>query len=199
MEQNTVIALVTVCIGIFIAKWFASPKEHPSARGLTNTQLSSSGNANSNARAAHSPTTARRTSRRPVTQAMIDTVRNVAPSLHIEQIRYDLESTGSVETTVERFLNGQTFPFPPDYVPESENTSSSQNHTMAEPSDFRKRSNIKPDNLISKFNVDLDQDMSNLDFKSLDIEERKKLLVWEARKNMEKRLETDEEMASLIK
>lgn len=198
MEQNTVIALVTVCIGIFIAKWFAAPKEHPSARGLANTQLTSSGG-NTNNRRVSASNAPRRTSRRPVTQEMIDTVRNVVPNLHVEQIRYDLESTGSVEQTIERFLSGQTFPFPPDYVPERENNTSSQNNVPAEPSDVRKRSNIKPDNLISKFNVDLDKDMSDLDFKSLDIEERKKLLVWEARKNMEKRLESDQDLASLVK
>lgn len=203
MEQNIIAALVTICVGIFVVKWFASPKVHPSARGLTHTQLRSSGGSNnsnnSNNRAGHNADGAGRSDRRYVSQEMIETVRNVVPNLHAEQIRYDLESTGSVEQTIERFFSGQTFPFPPDYVPERDHNNSLQSNVPAEPSDVRKRSNIRPDNMISKFKVDLDRDMSGLDFKSLDIEERKRLLVWEARKKMEKRLETDEELASLIR
>ncbi|KAF6014666.1 hypothetical protein HII13_000463 [Brettanomyces bruxellensis] len=51
-----------------------------------------------------------------VTAQMIDTVRQVAPSLTEEQISYDLEQTGDVNTTVDRYLRRGTLPFPPGHA-----------------------------------------------------------------------------------
>nr|4JQU_B Chain B, Coupling of ubiquitin conjugation to ER degradation protein 1 [Saccharomyces cerevisiae S288C] len=52
--------------------------------------------------------------------------------------------------------------------------------------------------LLDKFHVDLNEDMSNLSFKDLDIEERKRLLVWQARKNLETKLQSDKDLQSLL-
>lgn len=203
MEHSAAVVVATLILGIFVVKWFAAPKEHPSAQRLPNTQLPSSSNnqqrtaGSSNGRGSQRRVSS--TSRRNITPEMIETVRNVIPALHPEQIRYDLESTGSVEQTMERYFNGESFPFPPGYTPARESSANGQHINIDEPSDIRKRSNIRPDNLLSKFNVDMSVDMSDMSIKELEIDERKKLLVWEARKNMEKRLETDTELASLIK
>lgn len=51
--------------------------------------------------------------RRAVTPDMIQVVQALAPQLTVEQIRYDLERTGRVETTVERYLSMGTLPDPP--------------------------------------------------------------------------------------
>lgn len=53
--------------------------------------------------------------RRTVTQDMIDVVKAMAPDLAPEQIEYDLQRTGNIELTVERYLNTGTLPYPPNY------------------------------------------------------------------------------------
>lgn len=64
--------------------------------------------------------------------------------------------------------------------------------------DPRKKNMICAENLLDKFHVDLNEDMSNLSFKDLDIEERKRLLVWQARKNLETKLQSDKDLQSLL-
>lgn len=44
---------------------------------------------------------------------MIDVVQALGPTLSADQIRYDLERTGSVEETVEKYLSTGTLPQPP--------------------------------------------------------------------------------------
>ncbi|VEU20051.1 DEKNAAC100632 [Brettanomyces naardenensis] len=46
---------------------------------------------------------------------MLDSVQQIAPGLTIAQIRYDLERTGDVNLTVDRYLNEGNLPFPPGY------------------------------------------------------------------------------------
>ncbi|SMN20501.1 similar to Saccharomyces cerevisiae YML101C CUE4 Protein of unknown function [Maudiozyma saulgeensis] len=54
-----------------------------------------------------------RTAKRNVTTDMIEIVQTMAPTLNVDQIRYSLENTGTIEGTVEAYLSGQEFPFPP--------------------------------------------------------------------------------------
>lgn len=54
-----------------------------------------------------------RTSHRNVTPDMIEIVQTMAPNLHADQIRYSLQKTGTIEGTIEAFLAGEEFPFPP--------------------------------------------------------------------------------------
>lgn len=54
-----------------------------------------------------------RTSHRNVTIDMIEIVQTMAPNLHPDQIRYSLQKTGTIEGTIEAFLAGEEFPFPP--------------------------------------------------------------------------------------
>jgi coupling of ubiquitin conjugation to ER degradation protein 1 len=58
--------------------------------------------------------------RRTVTPGMIEVVQALAPSLTVDQIRYDLERTGDIEATVERYLTSGTLPFPPHSRPVSQ-------------------------------------------------------------------------------
>jgi len=55
-----------------------------------------------------------RTAKRNVTPDMIEIVQTMAPSLHVDQIRYSLEKTGTIEGTIEAYLAGQKLPFPPE-------------------------------------------------------------------------------------
>ena len=67
-----------------------------------------------------------------VTPQMIEIVQQVAPSLTEEQISYDLEQTGDVNRTVDRFLNHGTLPFPPGCGPtESSPANSTSDETVS--------------------------------------------------------------------
>lgn len=67
--------------------------------------------------------------RRPVDNSMIEVVQTIGPNLSVEQIRYDLERTGSVETTVERYLAQGDLPMPPNQQPRAQ----PQQRTNTEP------------------------------------------------------------------
>lgn len=66
---------------------------------------------------------------------MVEVVQTLAPGMTEAQIRYDLERTGSVETTVERYLSMGSLPFPPGYnaaapgISSSSSSSSRSNKT----------------------------------------------------------------------
>ncbi|QLL34708.1 hypothetical protein HG536_0H00830 [Torulaspora globosa] len=198
MDKSTVTFLVTIIIGFILLKWFTQAEQHPSARQLAGEETGQTRGAN----AGHQQATessrqfATRRVRRAVTPDMIEVVQSLAPHLHVEQIRYSLEQTGSVEETVERFLRGDDFPYPPGYRATPANRASPRG--TVDHGDPRKKDNIRPDNLLEKFNVDLSEDLSGQDVKDMDIEARKKFMVWQARRNLEKRLETDESLRSLV-
>lgn len=198
MDQSTLTFLVTIIVGFILMKWFTQTDQHPSAQALEGNQTTSGGGTSStNRRGSQQLGSTRQPShrfRRAVTPDMIEVVQSLAPHLHEEQIRYSLQQTGSVEETVERYLRGDEFPFPPNFRAPA----AAQQQDNGGSNDPRKRDNIKPDNLLSKFKVDPNEDMSGKNFEDLDLEERKRLLVWQARKNMEKRLETDTVLQSLV-
>lgn len=198
-DQGTTLFFVLVITGYIALKWFMSNNEqHPSvqANGASSASTSSSTNGASNGSSgrANSRAPRPRRIRRPVNQDMIEVVQSLALHLHPEQIRYDLEQTGSVEATVERFLSGREMPFPPDYQGEASTT----NGTTSSSTDPRKRSNIKPDILLQKYDVDPEEDMSGVDASELSINERKRLMVWKARKNMEKEVKKSEYLQKLL-
>ncbi|SJM88418.1 related to Coupling of ubiquitin conjugation to ER degradation protein 1 [Zygosaccharomyces bailii] len=192
MDQSTLTFLVTIIVGFVLLKWFTQSDQHPSAQALAGQQTTNNVNRQSQQISSTRQRTARR--RRAVTPDMIEVVHSLAPHLHEEQIRYSLQQTGSVEESVERFLRGDEFPFPPGYRAPAAGTQQQQ----AGPIDPRKKNNIKPDNLLKKFNVDPNEDLSGQDPQEMDLEQRKKLLVWQARKNMEKRLEKDIALQALV-
>ncbi|AQZ14325.1 CUE1 (YMR264W) and CUE4 (YML101C) [Zygosaccharomyces parabailii] len=192
MDQSTLTFLVTIIVGFVLLKWFTQSDQHPSAQALAGQQTTNNVNRQSQQISSTRQRTTRR--RRAVTPDMIEVVHSLAPHLHEEQIRYSLQQTGSVEESVERFLRGDEFPFPPGYRAPAASTH--QQH--AGPIDPRKKNNIKPDNLLKKFNVDPNEDLSGQDPQEMDLEQRKKLLVWQARKNMEKRLEKDKTLRALV-
>ncbi|BAP70074.1 coupling of ubiquitin conjugation to ER degradation protein 1 [Kluyveromyces marxianus] len=197
-DQGTTLFFVLVITGYIALKWFMSNNEqHPSvqangASSASSTNGASNGSSGNGSSGRRTPRPRR--IRRPVNQDMIEVVQSLAPHLHPEQIRYDLEQTGSVEATVERFLSGREMPFPPDYQAEASTT----NGTTSSSTDPRKRSNIKPDNLLQKYDVDPEEDMSGVDASELSINERKRLMVWKARKNMEKEVKKSEYLQKLL-
>ncbi|AAS52960.1 AER279Wp [Eremothecium gossypii ATCC 10895] len=183
MDQSSALFLALLLVLFVLVKWFIKTESHPSAQHATvDTGLSSQSTGAAGGRAQGTGAVRRR--RRPVNDDMIEVVQALAPHLHSEQIRYDLERSGSVEATVERYLRGEDFPFPPGYTapipPESPQQDSS---------DPRKRSNIRADDLLQKYDVDPAEDMSAVEFHELDMDARKRFMVWRARKRMEANLQ----------
>ncbi|CAN6621689.1 hypothetical protein TRVA0_008S02630 [Trichomonascus vanleenenianus] len=147
-QPNTVTMiqfLVGIVIAFFVLRWFVSSQKQP-----TQGQGRASGSRSTPVPPGQPATHYRR----PVTQSMIDVVQALGPNLTPEQIRYDLERTGSVETTVNRFLEHGDLPHPPHasgLVPEIRVTSASSTsiNKMASTST----------NLVSKYDVDVNQDV----------------------------------------
>lgn len=199
MDQSTITFLITIVIGFVLLRWFTQSDQHPSAQHLSDGNGTNGGSGVREQQQVESNHQRNpRHPRRNVTPDMIEVVQSLAPHLHVEQIRYSLEQTGSVEDTVERFLRGDSFPFPPGYRASQTSRASAAATQPDHGGDPRKKDNIRPDNLLEKFNVDPKEDLSGEDFSELDVERRKKHMVWQARKNMEKRLENDESLRSLL-
>ncbi|CUS21447.1 LAQU0S03e02806g1_1 [Lachancea quebecensis] len=194
MDPYSLTFLVVVIATFISVKWLLKSESHPSAQ-----RAEASVSATNSSRSANQGNSRRRRERRPVTDDMIEVVQSLAPTLHIEQIRYNLEQTGSVEETVETFLRGDEFSFPPGYTPEASEAATRQSANGSENGDPRKKSNIHPDNLLAKYKVDPSEDMSDVDYTSLSIEDRKRFLVWQARKDMARTLQQDDTLSALLK
>jgi len=197
MDSNILSIIITLLLGVFILKWFLQSDAHPSTDRINRTQVRGRGSTGQRAR-----TSGNGRNEHTVTPDMIQAVQNVAPTMDVEQIRYALKQSGSVEITVERYLRGENFPFPPNYTPPV--VPNGGRHSRDETSnDPRKRSNIKSDNLLTKFKINIndpncDAEFESVEFSDLDMDQRRRYMVWESRRKMEKRLETDSELKSLL-
>ncbi|GME71713.1 unnamed protein product [Ambrosiozyma monospora] len=91
--DNSVLSLgLTLVLAFIFISWFMTPEP-----------------ASSSTRANRRP----RRRNHNVTQQMISTVQQVAPTLTIDQIRYDLERTGDVNVTIDNYLRLGDLPHPP--------------------------------------------------------------------------------------
>lgn len=174
-----------------MAKWILNTGDsHPSTKRLSeSTELRQSN---------------QRRNRRidpPINTALIQQVQAVAPSLHVEQIKYALQlNHNNVHLVVENYLNGVEFPFPPGYTPSPGPTNLNHNPASESNGDPRKVSNIKQDNLLVKYNVtdDMFPDDTELD-DPMDLLQRKQYMIYRARQDMKQRLSNnDPKWSSLL-
>lgn len=141
MESATYVFIGTLIIGFLSLRWFITPipQAVPHEVSELREQLQST-------RQSSTP----RNNRRPVTDNMIEVVQAIAPQLTAGQIRYDLERTGSVEVTIDRYMETGSLPFPPGEQPQPHQTT-----------DDSEQHNIPPStvtmNLIEKYGLDVDQ------------------------------------------
>ncbi|CAK9441730.1 uncharacterized protein LODBEIA_P55980 [Lodderomyces beijingensis] len=123
MDTSTLLFIAAALTVFLFLKWMIQPIPQETeflnhATGATRSTPNNEHNHASTTATAGSTTSATsRRNRRPVTDSMIEVVQAIAPQLTPEQIRYDLEQTGSVELTIDKFMEQGTLPFPPDYVP----------------------------------------------------------------------------------
>lgn len=111
MDQSTLIVLFTLAAVFVMLRWFIAPipQSVPEEFDIPDP---------SRRRTSQST---RQRSRRPVTDSMIEVVQTIAPQLTVSQIRFSLERTGSVETTVNEFMENGDLPFPPgEAAPDSQ-------------------------------------------------------------------------------
>lgn len=181
--------LISLLLIFLVVKWVLNTGDtHPSTKQLNQPNELRS-------------TRPRRTQQQPVNAGLVQQVQQVAPGLHVEQIKYALQlNRNNVQLVIENYLNGNDFPFPPGYTPSARPSGTALNNNENS-SDPRKVSNIKQDNLLNKFHVTEnmfdEQDGDDLEDPT-DMLQRKQFMVYKARKDMKKRLETDSELASLL-
>ncbi|KAK9480182.1 hypothetical protein V1514DRAFT_211074 [Lipomyces japonicus] len=131
-ENATTFFIVSIIIGFLLIRWLVSPSQTNSSSASSTAQAGAATNARAPSR-----------TRRPVTQGMIEVVQSISPGLTVEQIRYDLERSGSVETTVERLLAEGTLPTPPSSEPQPASESSSEHGPATIYPDLIKRYNLE--------------------------------------------------------
>lgn len=104
MDSSTLVFVGTLVIAFLFLRWLilpippAAPYEVP----VRNTAAFAPAEIANGSR-----------NRREVTDSMVEVVQAIGPQLTPGQIRYDLENTGSVEATIENFMQTGTLPFPP--------------------------------------------------------------------------------------
>lgn len=137
------------------------------------------------------------TKKREVNQNMIEIVQTIIPTLTREEIVKDLKKTGSIEETVENFLDGKTISNYQKINQEKKKNNSKifDNSLKTTSKKIETTSNI---NLIEKYNINLnetlDSDTIDVDWnndkllRSRNLNIRKKKQILNARKNLENKI-----------
>ncbi|ODV98244.1 hypothetical protein PACTADRAFT_83559 [Pachysolen tannophilus NRRL Y-2460] len=122
MDSSTATFISILVVAFIVLKWFMAPSStsnSPNQRASTSSNTrgqssSTSRNQIQNQQFQNREQGQQSRAHRQVTQDMIEVVQSLAPQLSIPQIRYDLERSGSVEATVERYLTEGGLPSPPN-------------------------------------------------------------------------------------
>lgn len=109
MDVSTIIFIATIAVAFIFLRWLISPIPQSNEFELPTETVSG---ARTTAVSDASNATQRR-SRRHVSDSMVEVVATIAPGLTREQIVYDLEKTGSVELTINNYMENNGLPFPP--------------------------------------------------------------------------------------
>lgn len=150
MDSSTIIFILTVGVAFLFLRWIITPIPHEIPHEIQQMRQ--------NSRRDVAPAPARRPSgNRQVTESMIEVVQAIAPQLTVGQIRHDLERSGSVEATVERYMELGTLPFPPGELPvdaapaTTGRESGSREHGPADGASDGAA--LGPVNLLEKYNI----------------------------------------------
>lgn len=107
MDKSTAVFLATVVAVFLILRWLIAPIPDQLEEAAAAQANAADGRRRTRNPAAPSE------GRRPVTDSMVDVVLAIAPQLTPGQIRMDLERSGLVEATIDRFMEEGTLPMPP--------------------------------------------------------------------------------------
>lgn len=138
---------------------------------------------------------------RPVTQSMIEVVQAIGPQLSPAQIRYSLEMSGSVEATVEEYMENGTLPYPPGETPRHHGRdinaeADAELHNVAPVGTLQ--------NLLEKYGVDVSEPTQETIEETVEgkwgkdeterlqlLQKRREEMILRARRRMEKSLTND--------
>ncbi|KAK6459858.1 hypothetical protein DFJ63DRAFT_52247 [Scheffersomyces coipomensis] len=184
MDSSTIIFIATLAVAFVFLRWLITPipNSHELERSVNQYQQ-------------HQEQEPIRR-RRQVTDSMIEVVQAIAPTLTRDQIIMDLNQTGSVELTIDRYMELGGLPLPPSSsantatttspVANDSATTTSNNVSTGNASTTQKKpNNVKKSSisLLEKYNIDPDSaSTSSFSNKSdLTLQERKVKMVLEAR------------------
>lgn len=109
MDSSAILFVVTLIIGFIFLRWIIPPIPETNDFNIDPSTLSKDGEDETTTEIS---TSTKRRNRREVTDSMIEVVQTIAPRLTVEQIRFDLEKTGSVEVTVDNYMEHGDLPHP---------------------------------------------------------------------------------------
>ncbi|RCK64886.1 Coupling of ubiquitin conjugation to ER degradation protein 1 [Candida viswanathii] len=203
MDSSTIAFVGTALVVFVFLKWMISPIPQPhefTTTTTTNTtpedlatRASATGSNPRLSREGSSPsassvtsTQSRRGGRRQVTDSMIEVVQSIAPMLTVEQIRYDLENTGNVEATVNRFMELGDLPFPPGYV------APPPPPPAPEPTQQQLKKDVllgkRSVNLLEKYHIDVDNPSENTENT---LQQKREEMILNARRRLAAQLRND--------
>lgn len=188
MDNSTIIFIVTLVVAFVFLRWIISPipQSVPEEFNIPDPHRQES-QAN-----ASRP---RNRSSREITLSMIEVVKAIAPQLTNSQIRYSLQRSGSVEATVEEYMENGDLPFPPGETPAPQVNGEPESHNVVPAGELQ--------NLLDKYGLDLNEKENNDEIVAegkwgKDKNERLQLLqkrredmILKARRRMEKSLTND--------
>jgi coupling of ubiquitin conjugation to ER degradation protein 1 len=195
MDISTIIFIVTIAIAFIFLRWLISPIPQTNEFGIPSEP---SGGASSTGISSGSTRNTAR-SRRPVADSMIEVVATIAPSLTREQIIYDLQKTGSVELTINNYMENNGLPFPPRTDTRNETRTNETRTNETTPIESRSGTNssnrstnpkehqidFKSVNLFEKYHIDINDPKVNSDN---DLLAKKQAMIINARYNLQKQL-----------
>lgn len=103
MDHSTLLFLGALAVAFVFMRWLVAP----APQGVADDDVPALSSALRTRRGASGR-------RRPVTDAMVEVVQSIAPQLTVAQIRQDLERSGTVEATIELFMETGTLPPAPE-------------------------------------------------------------------------------------
>ncbi|KAI3403307.2 CUE1 [Candida oxycetoniae] len=183
MDSTTVIFIVTIVVAFIFLRWLITPipqdSDFPNISSGNTGTVAAGSSASGRATSRGSMSVTRRNGRQ-VNDSMVEVVQTIAPNLTVEQIRFDLENTGSVEVTIDRYMELGTLPFPPGYVPPTPAPEPSSN---AEGEEKKKSKEAEKEsiNLFKKYNIDVNNPI--LDSDDI-VKNRRNEMIFNARKRM---------------
>ncbi|KAH3678299.1 hypothetical protein WICPIJ_008849 [Wickerhamomyces pijperi] len=195
MDSSTLIFVSALFVLFIFLKWFISSEDEEN-QSISNASASTT---NGTTTLPHQQLQQQQQPRlrRDVTTDMIEVVQSLAPHLHVEQIKYDLQKTGSVQITVDRILAGDSLPFPPNYRPPPVTTNSNP-----------VPNNIKAENLMKKYGVDefastgLEKPenkwLDSADKREKNLLDKKKEMILKARKRLESQMRGDADLSHVV-
>ncbi|KAI5961690.1 CUE1 [Candida theae] len=112
MDSSAVFFALALIIGYIFLRWTIPTVPETNDFNIDMSTLSKDADEETTSSSLSGTSSAKSRNKRPVTDSMIEVVQTIAPNLTVEQIRADLEKSGSVEATIDNFMANGDLPHP---------------------------------------------------------------------------------------